>query len=62
MLYQNIERRCKEKGMTISALEKAVDLGNATIKGWVGSLPRIDNLKKVADYFGCTIDELIKEE
>ncbi len=62
MLYRNIERRCKENGMTISALEKAVGLGNATIKGWAESLPRVDNLKKVADYFGCTVDELLKEE
>ena len=60
MYYAKIEAKCKEKGITISALEKAVELGNATIKGWEKSSPRVDNLKKVADFFGCSIDELIK--
>ena len=62
MLYANIEAKCKEKGITISALEKAAELGNATIKGWAKSSPKVDNLKKVADYFDCTVDDLLKEE
>ena len=61
MSYANIEAKCKEKGITISALEKAVGLGNATIKGWAKSSPRVDSLKKVADYFGCSLDELVNE-
>lgn len=62
MCYANIVAKCKEKGITISALEKKVDLGNATIKGWAKSSPSANNLKKVADYFGCTVDDLLKEE
>lgn len=62
MLYSNIETKCKEKGISIAGLEKAVGLGNATIKGWKDSSPRFDNLVKVADYFGCTVDELLKAE
>ena len=62
MLYKNIESRCKERGLTVSALEKAVGLGNATIKGWGESSPKVDNLKRVADFFGCTVDDLLKEE
>lgn len=62
MLYKNIEVRCKKMGISISALEKAVGLGNATIKGWGESSPKVSNLKLVADYFGCTVDELLKED
>lgn len=62
MLYKQIEAKCREKNISVSALEKAVGLGNATIKGWSESSPKVENLKKVADYFGCTIDELLKEE
>ena len=62
MIFKNIEARCKSEGISISALEKATGLGNATIKGWQNSFPRIDKLQKVADYFGCTGDELLKEE
>lgn len=59
MLYGNIEAKCKEFGISVYALECAVGLGNATIKGWKKSVPRVDKLKKVADYFGCTVDELL---
>ena len=60
MLYSKIETMCKESGISISGLEKAVGLGNATIKGWKESSPRLDNLIKVAEYFGCTVDELMR--
>lgn len=62
MIYKNIELRCKEKGISISTLEKAVGLGNATIKGWSASSPKVDNLKRVADYFCCTVDELLQDD
>ncbi|MBO7312474.1 MAG: helix-turn-helix transcriptional regulator [Alistipes sp.] len=62
MLYRNIEEKCKKFGISVSALEKAVGLGNATIRGWGESSPKVDNLKKVADYFGCTVDDLVKGE
>lgn len=60
MLYTNIEKKCKEKGISISGLEKACGLGNATIKGWRESSPRIENLEKVASFFGCTVDDLLR--
>ena len=62
MLYKKIEKKCKETGITVSALEKNVGLGNATIKGWNKCSPKVENLKKVADYFGCTVDELISDD
>ena len=60
MLYSRIEAMCREHGISIAGLEKAVGLGNATIKGWKESSPRFDNLAKVAEYFGCSVDELAK--
>ena len=60
MLYSRIEAMCRERGISIAGLEKAVGLGNATIKGWRESSPRFDNLAKVAEYFGCSVDELAK--
>lgn len=60
MLYSKIEALCKKNGISISGLEKATGLGNATIKGWEKSSPRIDSLIKVAKYFGCTVDELMR--
>jgi transcriptional regulator with XRE-family HTH domain len=62
MLYAKIEAMCKKKGISIAALESSVGLGNATIRGWAKSSPTVDNLKKVADYFNVTVDDLMKEE
>ena len=61
MLYSKIEALCKERGISIAGLEKAVGLGNATIKGWRESSPRYENIAKVADFFGCTVDDLARE-
>lgn len=62
MITKNIETLCKKRGISISALEKALSFGNSTIAKWETSSPTIARLKAVADYFGCTVDELLKEE
>lgn len=59
MIYDNIVSMCKKKKISISKLEKEVGLGNATVKTWKKSSPSVDKLKKVADYFGVTVDMLI---
>lgn len=56
MILEKIEKLCKEKGISISALEKACQIGNGTISRWNESSPRLDNLKKVSNYFGVSIE------
>lgn len=62
LLYEKIADLCKERGLAISALETRCGLGNATIRGWKNSSPRVDSLKKVADYLGVTIEKLLEDE
>ena len=62
MIYENILKRCDEAGVSVSRLEKESGLANATIRGWASSSPSVHNLLKVAKYFGCTVDDLLKEE
>lgn len=62
MLLDNIKREARKKGITITKLEEAAGLSNGTIGKWSTSSPRIDNLRPIADYFGITIDDLLKEE
>ena len=62
MILEKIELECKKRNITISALEKELKLGNSTIKGWGKSSPKVSNLKKVADYFDVTVDELLGGE
>lgn len=59
MILDNIQKLCKERGISVAKLERELGFGNATIRGWGSSSPNVDNLKKVADFFGVTVDSLI---
>lgn len=64
MIYEQILALCKERRVSIARLERECGLGNATIRGWEKSSPTVEKLKRVADYFGVTVDYLLtaKEE
>lgn len=59
MLYEKIEKLCKERGTSIAALERECGLANATIKGWKKCSPTVANLAKVADRLNVTMDYLV---
>ena len=61
MIYTNISKLCKIRGISIARLERDVGLGNATIRGWLSSSPTVEKLKMVADYFNVTVDELLSD-
>lgn len=61
MIVDNIQALCVQKKITIRALEMEVGLGNGVIGKWRTVSPRIENLKRVADYFGCTVDDLLRD-
>lgn len=61
LLLDNIKRLCKENKTSICAVERTLGIGNGTIGKWDVYSPRLDIVKKVADHFGTTVDELLKE-
>lgn len=61
-LYKTIRKLCEVNNTSIFALEKKLGFGNGTISRWDNSSPTVANLKKVADYFGVTIEELLGEK
>ena len=61
LIYKNVKKICDEKGISISQLEKEAGLGNGTIGGWRNSMPRLDNIKSVADVLKVKVDKLLKE-
>ena len=61
-MVERIKTLCADNKVTIRALEKEFGFGNGTIARWNENRPSIDKVKAVADYFGVTIDELLKEE
>lgn len=61
MILRNIETLCRERGMSIAALERELGFGNATIRGWATSDPSVSKIKRVAEFFGVTVDELLAD-
>ena len=53
---------CEVQNISIFSLEKKLGFGNGTISRWDTSSPTVANLKKVADYFGVTMEELLEEK
>ena len=61
MTIAKIRSLCSERGITLAELERKTNIGNGAVAKWDGASPRVDNVKKVADFFGVTIDYLIRE-
>ena len=59
MLLENIRRLCSKKPVSIAKLERETGIGNGTISRWDTSSPSIENVQKVADYFGVTVNDLL---
>ncbi len=59
MIYENIAALCKKAGISIARLEVETGIGNGTIGRWKKSSPNVETVKKVADFFGVTVDCLI---
>lgn len=60
MILDNIRKLCASKGISLSALEKELGFGNSTISKWAECSPTAEKLILVADYFGCTVDEILR--
>ena len=61
MILQNIAKLCKEKNISIAKLERETGIGNGTIGRWGTSSPTVESVRKVAGYFGVTVDALISD-
>lgn len=63
MFYENYLELCSRKGKSKTAVAKEIGLDSKSVTGWKnGAVPRNGTLKKLADYFGITVEELMKEE
>lgn len=59
MIFNQISKLCKEKGISITKLEKETGISNGAIGKWSKSSPTVEKLEKVADYFGVSVDWLL---
>lgn len=50
---------CKDQGSTPNGVAKKLGVASASVTQWKqGSVPRVETLAKIADYFGVTVDYL----
>ena len=59
---ENIKRLRLEKGITQEQLAEILNVSNAAVSKWErgGSFPDITLLFPLADYFGISVDELMR--
>ena len=59
----NVAERIKElakiRGVSVKKLLEDVGLGFNTMSNMKTSMPKADNLAKMADYLGCSVDYLL---
>lgn len=58
-LFENIKSLSLEKGVSLPKLEQELGFSKGSLYTWVKSSPSIDKVKKVADYLGVSIDEIL---
>ena len=65
-MYSNFEKLCSEKNVTPYRVCKETGIPTSTISNWKAGryTPKQDKLKRIADFFGVSVDFLItgKEE
>ncbi len=63
-MYQNFARLLKEHGITPYRVHKETGVAQSTLSDWKNgkSVPGVENLRKIAQYFGVTIDYLADVE
>lgn len=60
-MFEKIKELCKEKGISVLTLEKETGIAHG-IHRWDTSKPSVDKVKAVADYFGVSVDYILKGE
>lgn len=62
LLSQSIKRICKDNNMTVSQLEKKLNISAGLISRWSKTSPSLDKIVDIADFFNLSIDEVIGRE
>ena len=56
---ERIKHIAKSKGIPVNKMLEDIDLGRNTMSNFKTSMPKADNLAKIADYLGCSVDYLL---
>lgn len=60
-IAQNIRFLCKRRGVSVSAMLKTLSINQSFVYEMEkkDKSPRIDTLVKIADFLGCTVNDLL---
>ena len=58
-ISEQIRLRAKEKGVSVRKMLQDIGLGFNTMSNMKTSMPKSDNLAKIADYLDCSVDYLL---
>lgn len=58
-ISDKIKQLCKSKGVSVKKMLEDVGLGFNMISCMKTSMPKADNLAKIADYLDCSVDYLL---
>lgn len=59
MFYEQFIKLCKERDVKPTVVAESIGLNKSTATGWKrGTTPTDVTIKKLADYFGVSVDEL----
>ncbi len=58
-IYDLVKHLADERKLKISTIENAVGISNGSISKWKKTIPKIDNLCKVANYLDCDVKFLL---
>lgn len=63
-MYEIFAQLLQERGVTAYQVSKATGVAQSSLSDWKSgkSKPKYEKLKKIADYFGVSIDYLLGEE
>ena len=61
-IYDNVKHLCRNTGKRILDLEMDLGFPRSSISKWNENIPSVLKVKKVADYFGVTMEELLEEK
>lgn len=58
-IVDKIKDLCISKGITLTELEREINIGRGVIRKWDTAAPNSDKLQKVSDYFHVSTDYLL---
>lgn len=59
-MLDKIKSLAKSKGKTLMDIERECCIGQRSMYNWDEHMPSADKVKRVADYLGTTMDELMR--